>query len=271
MSQLGTGRDPVTPTMLIWGDPVNDASFNQGSIVLGGNGNVVVSEDHERTAMVTEHSVEQGSPVVDHIRPNPQTLKLDVFISNTPVKSSDGEFLPITIELDTPGDKSASFLSQITAGGTGGLIQKGLNAIGIGKGPPTKITPVLLQFNDDTDYVQIALNAFTDLLDNGVLVQIFTPRANYQNMVLSSVVMHRDKGTGTSANFTLNFKQIRFVSSKIVDAPLPSIVRATPNNNLGKKDTKQASTQDESVGHRNQAATGNVFIPGAGANPLTGQ
>jgi hypothetical protein len=44
-----------------------------------------VSEGHEATAEVTEHPVEKGSNVADHVRQNPQNLTLEMFVTNTPI------------------------------------------------------------------------------------------------------------------------------------------------------------------------------------------
>lgn len=47
---------------------------------------LVVKEDHSLEAVITEHPVEQGSDVVDHIRPRPRTLMLsNAVVSNTPI------------------------------------------------------------------------------------------------------------------------------------------------------------------------------------------
>ncbi len=206
--------------------------------------------------MVTEHTVEQGSAVVDHVRPNPQTLTLEVFVSNVPITAgADRDFLPFTLDLGTPGDGS------FFAGGTGALIQSGLQALGFVKPAPTSATVTVLQFTGEVDFVRAALDQLTDLMERAILFQVYTPKANYDNMVLSGIEMHRDKGTGTSGYFTLNFKQIRIVASKIVDAPLPTILRATPAPDQGKKDTKVADGSKKSLLKHIGAAVGAV-LPG---------
>jgi hypothetical protein len=234
----GSPRNPVSPTLIVWGNVGVDPPDQTGSMGF----DAVITEGHDRTAMVTEHTVEQGSAVVDHVRPNPQTLTLEVFISNVPITAgADRDFLPYTLDLGTPGD--GSFFE----GGTGALIQAGLQALGFSKGTPTQATVTVLQFTEEIDYVRSGLELLTNLLNTATLLQVFTPRANYENMVLSGVRLHRDKNTGTSGFFTLDFKQIRIVSSKIVAAPLPSIVRATPPVNKAKKDTVVADGPRDSL------------------------
>jgi hypothetical protein len=234
----GSRPDPITPTLLVYGNVGVDPPDQTGSISF----DVIVSEKHSRDCLVTEHTVEQGSAVVDHVRPNPQTLTLEVFVSNVPITTgTDRDFLPFTVDLGTPGD------GTFFAGGTGALIQSGLQALGFAKPTPTSATVTVLQFQGEVDFVRAAFDQLTDLMNKAVLFQVYTPKANYDDMVLSGIQLHRDKGTGTSGFFTLDFKQIRIVSSKIVDAPLPSILRATPPNDKGKLDTKVADGPKKSV------------------------
>lgn len=44
-----------------------------------------LSETHSSESEVTEHPVETGSNIVDHVRPKPESLTLEGIISNTPV------------------------------------------------------------------------------------------------------------------------------------------------------------------------------------------
>ena len=266
----GTFRERVLPTVIVWGDTVSpkaprDVAGRDHSFTLSGWGNVVLSEEHDRSAMVTEHTVEQGSNIIDHIRPNPKTLKLEVFISNTPaVWNPDADFLPMTLDIPRAGQVNADGTPSFFAGGTGALIDKGLQALGLAAGQPPQRTYHVLQFNGETDYAQIALDKFTELQTTGTLLQVFTPKAAYDNMVLSSIMMHRSAGTGTSATFTLEFREIHIVESLTVDAPLPTVVTATPNNNQGKKDTKTADGPKTSLLNKSANGNGQLFAPAEG-------
>ena len=44
-----------------------------------------VSASHEGTSTITRHPVEEGANVTDHIRDEPETLELDVVVSNFPL------------------------------------------------------------------------------------------------------------------------------------------------------------------------------------------
>lgn len=61
----------------------------------------------EGEAEATDHPVEQGANITDHLRPKPRVLNLEGFISNTPVKeAAEGEEFPP----DEPGAAEAAYM-----------------------------------------------------------------------------------------------------------------------------------------------------------------
>lgn len=251
----GTGRQPIVPAYITWGDAITDPASALGSLTF----DAILSEDHERTAVVTDHAVEKGSNIVDHVRPLPDRLSLEAFVSNSPITSADSQLLPLTLDLPQPGQ--AGFL----AGGTGALLSKGLQAIGLQKGYPSSITAQVMQFSGETDYVRATYEQLTFLRDTATLLEVVTPQASYPNMVLERIGLHRDAQTGTSGTFSLEFRQIRVVSSKITDAPQPSIPRNAPSLSKGKKDAAAAKARMQSLAFRG----GNAL--GMGLNPTGGE
>lgn len=66
-----------------------------------------LSESHSAEAEATDHPVEQGANITDHIRPKPQMLTIEGFVSNTPSDSAqtqNGEF-----PRDSAGPAEAAF------------------------------------------------------------------------------------------------------------------------------------------------------------------
>jgi hypothetical protein len=245
-TQLGTGREDVHIAFIAWGDPLTDPTAQIGQQHF----DAILSEDHSRTTLVTEHSVEQGSAVVDHVRPNPDELTLEAFVTNTPVYSDDAQLLPLTLDIPQPGQDSGllSFLN----GGTSAFIDKGLQLLKLQRGYPTQLTANVEQFDGDHDYVQNCFDTLTRLRNTATILSISTPRQFYSNMILVNVRMRRskDQGGSSGAIFTMDFRQIRIVTSKIVDAPTPSIPRPTPIKSVGKKDVQPPKREDnESVRH----------------------
>lgn len=245
----GVGREPIIPAYISWGDTVTDPASALGSVTF----DAILSEEHERTAIVTEHSVEKGSNVVDNIRPMPDRISLEAFVSNAPITSADSQMLPLTLDLPQPGQSGPlSFLN----GGVGGLISKGLQAIGLEKGYPSSITASVMQFAGDQDYVRITYETLTYLRDTATLLNVHTPQAYYANMILERIQLHRDAQTGTGGTFQLEFRQIRIVTSQVTDAPQPSIPRGAQSISKGKKDAATAKARMQSLSFRGANAMG---------------
>ena len=55
-----------------------DKAYSVGDVMF----DMVVSEDHAKTATVSEHPVEEGAPISDHIQVNLRTLTMKVLVSN---------------------------------------------------------------------------------------------------------------------------------------------------------------------------------------------
>lgn len=245
---VGTSRLPVVSAYLTWGDPVNDPPSALGSMSF----DAVLSEEHDRGAIVTDHPVEQGTNIVDNVRPLPDRITLDVFVSNSPINSPDADRQPLTLDLPQPGQ--GSFLAGGTSAIIGSAAQALLSVIGFGK-PPNN-TALVDQFYGDTDYVQNAFDQLTTLQSTATLLSVITPHVTYTNMVIENVKMHRGPSTGTSANITIELREVVIVYSAVVAAPLPSIPRGAPTASTGAQATKPASEQKASLAKDRANASG---------------
>jgi hypothetical protein len=269
-----SSREPVVSAYLLWGDPVTDGIANLGEMHF----DAVISEKHTRTTEITQHSVEQGAKIADHVRANTDHLVLEVLVSNVPIKDGPNRVMfPHVIDVpgftpQFPEDMTAtvppapvelSFVGLLT------LLSNKLPQTIHRTAPPRDrqsgpqfVSANTLMFDGETDFVRAAYDALTRLRDSATLIEIVTPRQSYASMVIASIEMSRDKHTGTSGNFTLEFQQIRTVSSKVVQAPLPSIPRAdTGDAAAGKKDPKKAPVQLQSLAVTAGHAT-NTIDPG---------
>jgi hypothetical protein len=169
---------------------------------------VVESEDVSREADVTDHPVEQGAAVSDHVRQRPDVIRITADVSNAPAESPATTYLanakPPKFELvdatsdARPGDDARTTLNEIHAAG---------------------------------EVVELFLGTEAD----GRL---------YPSMVLQSLGFHRDPKLGDKLRFTATFKEIRVVQSQVVAAPTTTIPRAQGTTNRGKQPTKPASEAD---------------------------
>lgn len=175
----------------------------------------VTNETSELSATVTEHAVEEGADVADHIRDGLDKVTLEVIVTNAPVTdvnnlyggSFDGK------ELDVP--KYEPPLSPTP----GALFQAVGNALGslFGGDEATKAT--VLTWPTKFNSVRDAVNTLLGWKEDGVVGEVILPYKTYPSMVLERVSVVRSAQTGDAATISLELKEIRLVESQMVTAP----------------------------------------------------
>lgn len=193
----------------------------------------VTQETHGITSDITEHPVEKGANVTDHVRSQTDTMTLEVFVSNAPIRGDDH------FELDTQvGAVAPLDLQPAAFTGIGGTVDPRLN----GKAAS------VLQFDQPTNFVAEVYRALRELKEGAELLTIVTRLWDYEDMVIKEVSIPRTAAEGDGAKITINFKQVRLVETKIVAAPVPTEVRGKPAVDKGAKGGKDSKdgTDDQS-------------------------
>lgn len=182
------------------------------------------SETHGETCSVTEHNVEEGSPIADHVVVNSSTLSLSLGVTNTPMgpDPARGRGGPLPLVLDTPSfrppfDGSPGSIFRAIGGGIEGAIY--------GQAPDVTTTSSL-QFAPDFDRIAEVEQTMLDLKNGGKLVSVITSTRTYDDLVIERCEMTREKPG--LAMFTVELKQIRFVATASVQAPKPLEPRGQP-------------------------------------------
>lgn len=201
------------------------------------------SEQHEATAEVTDHPVETGSNIADHVRPQPQTLTLEVFVTNTPINDAGGRGTIATLPLPVPVYVRPPALWQTPIGLLVDAI-KSLFQDPVPVNPPPPFTVQALIFPIPFDPVKETHATLLDLWSRGQTMSVVTSTQTYDLMVFTSVSLPRTQPGG--AAFSLAMKQIRTVSSQSVTAPKPSVKRGTPNAAKGSQATTNPNGSDAS-------------------------
>jgi Dit-like tail protein len=171
----------------------------QGTLVL----DATLSEAHSVEVEATEHPVESGVNIVDHLRPKPRTLTLEGVVSDTP--------------LADPQDGTQEVRYR----------------------PPAKGAEEQVLFAKPRYEKGRAKSAWEHLLalkDSGELVTIATYLAEYKSMALVKLDSTRDAKTGDAVRFTATFREVRIVTLK--RETLQSLPKANAKKDLGKKATK---------------------------------
>lgn len=241
----GNGRRAGTPVV---SSGIPEVSFGLQALTF----DVVRTEAQELSNLITEHPVETGANVSDHVRPNLNRVTLEAYVSNAPIASPDGTTtqFPLTIPPVPP---------QISVNG-------GINAIGqllFGVGAPP--TAKALVFAMPTDYVAQTIDTLGQLRAQGILVSVYCPNALYDSMIVESFTVNRDAGTGTGASFTIVLRQVRVVSSSVVTAPKPTVASASVSQNKGSQAPTTPTGPQQSFllqginGAGNALGLGNIF------------
>lgn len=196
---------------------------------------LTISEGHEMTSEVTEHPVEVGSNISDHVRPNPQALTLELYVTNTPIEDIGRGSVGL-IEMQLPR------YTPPLAPTPGFLFSQRI------EDPPVPLRVQVLQFDQPFDRVKEVHDTLLDLWTKGATMSVVTSVRTYDTMVLTSVKMPRNEPGG--ATFSLDLKQIRTVTTATVKAPAPAEKRGAPgvgkgsqgNKPMGAKDAAKASS-----------------------------
>lgn len=257
------------PTTLFWTD---DESGELDSVQF----DVTTSEEPTDTVSITEHPVEEGADITDHVRKEPELITVEGYITNTPHPGNIG-----------PDDDHVWSTTNVTAGAIGpmktdtieldvaspgvqlsetGLIQAGISALGsLVTGGANNQAKVLRPGNHRTDSVSAkvfsspsgmnrARRAYDKLLyvqQQALLVTVVAEDREYFDMVIERLAKPRATGDGTAVKFQLDLHRIRIASSQTVESPQPAQPRAAATRNLGAQSTTDdaKAAQKESILH----------------------
>lgn len=137
-----------------------------------------LQETHQDSNDITDHPVEEGYNVADHVRQKPPVLTLSGVISNTPLSAEQTQRI-----VDAGGGVSVTTTTQTNQ-------------------------PV-----DATGYAQKAYSGLLDLM-RGQLVRVVTATRSYDDMMIADITVPRDPRTGDALAFQIQLKQIRIVQNK---------------------------------------------------------
>lgn len=194
---------------------------------------VVMTETLEHTATATEHPVEQGANVSDHVIDNLDMVSLDIFVSNSPVDDVNDMYGGSVSGLDL----KVPTLDRPPALTPGSLMNAGIDAVkGLLNGP-TAWKALVQQFPEKFDNVSFILSTLIDWKERGVLGKVITPHRSYESMVIVGVKSDRDSSTGDASKISLSLKEIRLVEAKLVTAPIPTEPRGAISKPKGRQPT----------------------------------
>ena len=161
-----------------------------------------VTETHSSSATVTEHPVESGANITDHIRPEPLQLSITGIVSDTPLGSKQ--------------------------------IQRSIDIGGTSVQVTQQETP-----SSATGFGRTAWSKLEAIRSAAKPIKVVTRDKTYESMALVSLSVPKDARTGGAFMFTAQFKQVRIVfnrSTKVVVAKAP---KSHKKQDTGKQPTAE--------------------------------
>lgn len=210
-------------TYLIWEDDAGETKSVRFD--------VVSTETHELLNVITEHPVETGANISDHVRPELERVSLEGYVSNKPLYSNPGveEIMDFSVlELTLPEQETELPITP------GAVTRAVVGAVGsLFDSKPTSAN--VLNGTDFVDRVRAMYDDLKDARDNHRIIRLETALHEYDSMVIERLAIPRSVQDGTGATFQVDLKQIRTVTSETVAAPEPAEARGQATVSAGSK------------------------------------
>ncbi len=222
---------------------------------------VVMGSSDRRKAKLTDHVVEDGAVITDHVVIMPEEVSFDLVVTQTPITAVPG-FAPAAALLATsaqtlvPADISIKV--QPSAFRPGGFLMLSSGLVGVvtdllgqgGTGLPSvaagsraemlsaSTTVQTLQAATDVDRVAAVHEALCEILSKALLVTLSFKGRLYVDYLLTEVTLTESAGKFGAASFKVDARAFRTVTGVAVRLPDPEDFRALPSQNKGNKPPK---------------------------------
>lgn len=211
---------------------------------------VIENELHESVAEVTDHPVEEGLNVTDHVRPLPDRFSLTGYVSNTPIvpnpftqRGEQTSFELKTPQWDIPIEPTPGSLYRAGLQAMSGLVGSLFGG--------DERTVSILAFSEPFNAIYETFEVLREFQSNGVLLQIITPIRVYEDMILERVAAPRGAGDA-GVSFGLDVRKLRIVESgQVASPPVPAddVPGGSPLTNKGGQGAKPPGAgEDEGKG-----------------------
>lgn len=184
----------------------------------------VLSETHETRAEVTEHTVEEGSPISDHKRAKPALITIEGLVTNTP--------------LDVP---PSSGFAETTV------------TVSVSKDGAQVRT-----FSGEFDRVRDVWATLDRLALEDIPVGLSTRSKDYEGLQVLSVTLPRDNADD-AGTFTIELGSVRVAVSRTVDTPAPREPRGAADSDRGAREGEETPRLRSTLDSLGEAAVSALF------------
>ena len=172
-----------------------------------------LSESHVFQNTVTDHPIEGGAAITDHSRPNPVRLGLTGMISNhplvLPLDHIGNEITESTRNVDVVVRPRVRVIPVVSATAPFRAPDPRQDiAVSANITPGYSATAKVLEFTDTFDRARAVFESLVAVRDAGTLVRVVTGLREYTSMVIESLTIPVDAGTGEALIFDIGLKQV---------------------------------------------------------------
>lgn len=227
----------------------------------------VLTETTTHTARVTTHPVEDGPDITDHIKDELDSIDLEVFVTNQPIKDVNNlysgayETEPIEVvrkepaiqgvTLDVPKYRPVPVTPGALMQTIGNAITDALADATVaqvrGKTEDQTLSAAIsvLKWPTKFNAVQDTVNQLVEWKKKGVIGSAITPWKTFPSVVITKVSTLRNAPQGDGATVAITLQEIRLVESKLVTAPVPTEPRGHTIKNKGRQPTEMTRGTDK--------------------------
>jgi hypothetical protein len=187
----------------------------------------VLSEEHSGGATVTEHPVEKGAAITDHVRPEQERVTIEALVTNTPTR------LPAT-QNKGARDRTTPQVVQTT---------RRIRGIPV----PVAAAASVLEFDAEMDRPVDVWAELRDVRDNARLIKIEGGIREYTDMIVDGLTVPRAAGNKRDVlKFSISAKKLRIVESREVSST-SNTSGTKKRSDKGHQGTKPASEKTSTL------------------------
>lgn len=196
----------------------------------------MVKEDYTAEAEPTNHPVEDGADITDHVILRPRTLQIEGIVTETPFNVLDSF---VNTAVQTVSSTIGRAIQRKVGGGAFGAVAS--SRIG---GLAGKSLAGLLKSESD-NRLNGVLQELKAVRDSRAPITIVTGLTQYDNFILRSFTVSRDQSSGKSMRVSLSFIEVIKATAKTVKVPVPKVKSAVPKVERGRQGTTELSSTSE--------------------------
>jgi hypothetical protein len=213
----------------------------------------------EDPATITDHPVERGANVVDHIRDEPERLTIEAKISMMPnvALDTDAGFAPLDIQVfSAPAGATKQLTLEVPSPpiqpDANGLLTAGIAAAGNAlfggptatvnqprQGTALTVQATAFQQRSPRNRVRDVYEKLLDVKSKHLLLSVQTRDRDYFDMAIERLAAPRSVDEGSATKFTIDLKRIKVAASETVQAPKPAEARGNTTKNKGSQAPKE--------------------------------